>query len=139
MALKKITLSFPARYATQAWLNRPRPDLRMDSILKGMEIYVKFGLEFVSEWADKHIDPNGNLSLKEVLHSDVEPIIFRIDETYLTWLRDQLAAYKWNEMFLPDGRVAQIAISTGLQFGIAALGKALNEAISGADVEEKEE
>lgn len=135
MALKKITVSFPARYALHSWLNRPRPDLRMDSILKGMELYTKFSLEFVSTWTEEHSNDKGVLQFKEVLHSNQKPLTCRVDETYLTWLRDQLDAYKWNELPLPDGRVAQIAIPTGLQVGIAALGKALNDA---TDVEEKD-
>lgn len=135
MALKKVVVSFPARYALQSWLNRPRPDLRMESILKGMELYDKFTIKFVSEWVEKNQDNDGNLSFSKVLNSDVKPLTCRVDETYLTWLRDQLNAYKWNELPLPDGRVAQIGIPTGLQRGIAALGKAVNEAISGVDVD----
>ncbi len=139
MALKKVTVSFPARYAMQSWLNRPRADLRMDSIMKGMELHTKFSLDFVPKWIEKNSDDKGTLRFEKVLNSDVKPLTCRVDEAYLTWLRDQLDAYKWNEMPLPDGRMATIAIPTGLQEGIAALGKAVNEAISGADVEEKAE
>lgn len=143
MALKKATFPFTARYALQFYLNRPRAGLNMDMIEKGLEFYNKLSLAYVREWVRGHSDADGNLTFSDVLAAEqgengIKPVTVRIDESYLTWLRDQLAKHDWNAIPLPDGRTAIISTAVELQVCVGRLGKAINEAISGKDVDETE-
>lgn len=144
MALKKITVSFPARYALQLFLKRPHSGTDVEVVAKGLEFYEKLSLAFVQKWAQDNSE-NNILAYSKVLEAEVDdepikPITVRIDETYLTWLRDRLKGHDWSKINTTNPMtgavtVITIGIALELQVCIGALYKAINEAISGADVD----
>ena len=141
MALKKITVSFPARYALQLFLKRPHTKTDVETIAQGLEFYEKLGLAFVQKWARDNSDKDGILQYSEVLESDEKSVTVRIDEAYLTWLRDRLKGHDWSKVNTTNpmtGAITAITIGVALelQVCIGALYKAVNEAISGVDVDE---
>lgn len=145
--LKEFTVSFPARYAAQAYLNRPRAGLNADAINQGLQFYRALNLQFVRKWARDHmrIDPvtgETTLDLSDILEAEAEgeaikPVRVRMDQDYLVWLRDTLKTHNWNEFVTRDGRTVTVSVSMELQECIGQLLDALDEAISAK--EEKEE
>lgn len=144
MALKKITVSFPARYALQLFLKRPHTRTDVETIAQGLEFYEKLSLAFVQKWAQDNSE-KGILQYSKVLEAKVDdesikPVVVKIDETYLTWLRDRLKEHDWGKVNTTNpmtGAVTVITIGVALelQVCIGALYKAVNEAISGTDVD----
>jgi len=139
MALKKITVSFPARYALQLFLKRPHSGTDVEMVAKGLEFYEKLSLAFVQKWVQDNSE-KGILQYSKVLEADEKPVTVRIDEIYLTWLRDRLKGHDWSKVNTTNpmtGTVTSITIGIALelQVCIGALYKAVNEAISGADVD----
>lgn len=140
MALKKAVFSFTARYALQLFLKRPHTGTDVEMIAKGLEFYDKLNLAFVQKWAQDNSE-KGILQYSKVLEADEKPVTVRIDETYLTWLRDRLKEHDWSKVNTTNpmtGAVTVITIGVALelQVCIGALYKAVNEAISGTDVDE---
>lgn len=129
MALKKVTLSFPARYALQTFLNRPRASLSMDSIMKGLEFYEKLGLSFIQDWKEKNTDEGGKLRYSEIFEVEGESVTVDIDEVYLTWLRGVLENHEWNTVVLPSGQKVIVGVATEFQVCIKSLWRAVNEAL----------
>lgn len=146
MALKKATFPFTARYALQLFLKRPHSGTDVEMIAKGLEFYEKLNLAFVQKWAQDNSE-NGILQYSKVLEAEVDeepikPVTIRIDEAYLTWLRDRLKEHDWSKVNTTNpmtGAVTSITIGVALelQVCIGALYKAVNEAISGADVKDE--
>ena len=139
MALKKAVFSFTARYALQLFLKRPHSGTDVEMIAKGLEFYDKLNLAFVQKWATDNSE-KGILQYSKVLEADEKPVTVRIDETYLTWLRDRLKEHDWSKVNTTNPMtgavtVVTIGIALELQVCIGALYKAVNEAISGTDVD----
>ena len=139
MALKKAVFSFTARYALQLFLKRPHSGTDVEMIAKGLEFYDKLNLAFVQKWATDNSE-KGILQYSKVLEADETSVTVRIDETYLTWLRDRLKEHDWSKVNTTNpltGAVTVITIGVALelQVCIGALYKAVNEAISGTDVD----
>lgn len=139
MALKKATFSFTARYALQLFLKRPHAGTDVEMIAKSLEFYEKLNLAFVQKWAQDNSE-SGILQYSKVLEAEEKPVAVRIDETYLTWLRDRLKEHDWSKVNTTNPMtgavtVITIGIALELQVCIGALYKAVNEAISGTDVD----
>lgn len=141
MALKKAVFLFTARYALQLFLKRPHSGTDVERIAKGLEFYEKLRLAFVQKWARDNSE-KGILQYSKVLEAEEETVTVRIDETYLTWLRDCLKGHDWSKVNTTNPMtgavtVVTIGIALELQVCIGALYKAVNEAISGADVKDE--
>ena len=140
MALKKATFPFTARYALQLFLKRPHTRTDVETIAQGLEFYEKLSLAFVQKWTQDNSEDN-ILAYSKVLEAEEKPTTVRIDEAYLTWLRDRLKEHDWGKVNTTNpmtGAVTAITIGVALelQVCIGALYKAVNEAISGTDVDE---
>ena len=141
MSLKKITVSFPARYALQLFLKRPHTKTDVETIAQGLEFYEKLSLAFVQKWERDNYNKDNILPYSKILEAEEKPITVRIDETYLIWLRDRLKKHDWGKVNTTNpmtGAITAITIGVALelQVCIGALYKAVNEAISGVDVDE---
>lgn len=135
MALKRIELSFQTRYAAHSFFGRPRQEVNLDSTLKSLEIYEQFGLESVSSWIEEN-GASGTVDMKDVREAKVEPIVCRVDETYLRWLRDKLEAHDWSVAVTSSGSTVHVPVAMGVQICVGKLGKALNAALAGPDTQE---
>lgn len=139
MALKKAIFPFTARYALQLFLKRPHTRTDVETIAQGLEFYEKLRLAYVQKWAQDNSE-SGILQYSKVLEAEEEIVAIRIDETYLTWLRDRLKEHDWSKVNTTNPMtgavtVITIGIALELQVCIGALYKAINEAISGTDVD----
>ena len=139
MSLKKAVFSFTARYALQLFLKRPHSGTDVEMIAKGLEFYDKLNLAFVQKWAQDNSE-KGILQYSKILEADEKPVTVRIDETYLTWLRDRLKEHDWSKVNTTNPltgavTVVTIGVALELQVCIGALYKAVNEAISGTDID----
>ena len=143
MAVKKITVSFAARYAAHDLLGRQTKGLNLDMIDKGMEIFRAFSLAYVRVWIDEQSEEGKKtVPFDDVLAVKDKNVTCQVDEPYLTWLNDLLKTFDWSERTIPTQTGAQVVNlqeDLGLWQCISQLGSAVREAIAGKSIQESKE